>query len=305
MHRKSVPRAGPEMSAAAPRVLRSLLFVPGDRPERFSKAALTGADALVLDLEDSVTAARKEQARAAVAAELARPSPQLRFIRISGTRGADLARDLTVLAAHGAQAVMVPKVESADDLAELDARLAAFERSNDLEPNAIPVLVVIESCLGLRNLFDTLRGISRVRGAGLATAEEGDLMCDLGGRWTADGRALCYARGKLVCETRAAQAAWIIDGACMNLEDESALEAEANIARTCGFNGKVAIHPRQVAKINAVFSPSAEELARARRIVDAYRSAEQRGSGATTVDGVMVDRANLRWAERILGALHE
>lgn len=127
-------------------------------------------------------------------------------------------------------------------------------------------------------------------------------MFDLGGTWTADGTALSYARGKLVCDARAAGAAWVIDGAFMDLNDDPALEAEARLARTCGFNGKVAIHPRQVASINAVFSPTPVELARAQRIVEAYRSAEQQGSGATTVDGMMVDRANLRWAERILAA---
>jgi citrate lyase subunit beta/citryl-CoA lyase len=281
---------------------RSLLFVPGDRPERFSKAALAGADALVLDLEDSVIAAHKENARAAVAAELGRPSSQLRFVRITQAHGADLARDLAVLAPRGAQAIMVPKVESASDLEELDAKLSAFERGSGLEPDAIPVLVVIESCFGLRNLFDTLSSVSRVRGVGLASAEEGDLMLDLGGRWTPDGTALSYARGKLVCDARAAGAEWVIDGAFMNLKDEPALEAEAHLARACGFNGKVAIHPRQVAPINAAFSPTPEEIARARRIVNAYRSAEQHGSGATTADGVMVDLANMRWAERILAA---
>jgi citrate lyase subunit beta/citryl-CoA lyase len=290
------------MPASAFPTLRSLLFVPGDRPERFSKAALTGADALVLDLEDSVIAARKENARAAVSAELARPSPQLRFVRISNAQHADLARDLAVLAPRGAQAIMVPKVESASDLENLDAHLAAFERANRLEPDTIPVLVVIETCVGLRNLFTMLSAVSRIRGVGLASAEEGDLMFDLGGRWTADGTALAYARGKLVCDARAAGAAWVIDGAFMNLKDDPALEVEARLARTCGFNGKVAIHPRQVATINTVFSPTPEEIARARRIVDAYRSAEQQGSGATTVDGMMVDRANVRWAERILAA---
>lgn len=282
--------------------LRSLLFVPGDRPQLFAKAAVTGADALVLDLEDSVIAARKQDARAAVAAELARPSPQLRFVRITHAHRADLALDLAVLAPNGAQAIMVPKVESASDLDELDTRLSAFERASGLKPNAIPVLVVIETSFGLRNLFDILSSVSRVRGAGLATAEEGDLMSDLGGRWTPDGTALSYARGKLVCDARAAGAAWLVDGAFMNLNDDSALEAEAHLARTYGFTGKIAIHPRQVSTINTVFSPTPQELARARRIVEDYRSAEQRGSGATTVDGMMVDRANLRWAERILAA---
>ncbi|MGH8325327.1 MAG: HpcH/HpaI aldolase/citrate lyase family protein [Steroidobacteraceae bacterium] len=288
------------MSALAP--LRSLLFVPGDRPELFAKAALAGADALVLDLEDSVTAARKEEARAAVAAELARPGPQPRFIRINPPRSGDLARDLSVLAPRDTQAVMVPKVEDAGDLEELDTRLAAFERAHGLERDAIAVLIVVETSLGLRNLYDTLVGRSRVRGAGLATAEEGDLMLDLGGHWTPDGTALSYARGKLVCDARAAGAAWVIDGAFMNLNDDAALDAEANLARTSGFNGKVAIHPRQVARINSVFTPTTAEITRARRIVDAYRSAQERGRGATAVDGVMVDRANLRWAERILAA---
>lgn len=290
-------------SVAVLPALRSLLFVPGDRPELFAKAAATGADALVLDLEDSVTAARKEEARAAVTAELARPCPQLRFVRINAPNGGNLARDLSVLAPRETDAVMVPKVQGPDDLEELDARLAAFERAEGLEPGAITVLIVIETSLGVRNLYDTLASRSRVRGAGLATAEEGDLVLDLGARWSPDGRALSYARGKFVCDARAAGAAWLLDGAFMNLTDDSALETEAQLARTHGFNGKVAIHPRQVARINAVFSPSAAEIARAQRILEAYRSAEERGRGATAVDGVMVDRANLRWAEQILAGV--
>jgi len=97
--------------------------------------------------------------------------------------------------------------------------------------------------------------MKRVRGASLATAEEGDFMCDIGGKWTAAGEALTYARGKLVCDARAAKMTWLVDGAFMQLADEQALECESRLARTHGFNGKVAIHPRQVKTINQVFRP--------------------------------------------------
>jgi citrate lyase subunit beta/citryl-CoA lyase len=160
--------------------------------------------------------------------------------------------------------------------------------------------VVIESSGGLRNLFDTVSRTKRVRGAALATAEEGDFMCDIGGRWTATGEALTYARGKFVCDARAAKMTWLVDGAFMQLTDERALECESRLARTHGFNGKVAVHPRQVKTINEVFSPTDAEIERAQKLIDAFRGAESQGQGAIQFQGMMVDYANVRRAEQIL-----
>jgi citrate lyase subunit beta/citryl-CoA lyase len=282
------------------RAIRSFLFVPGTRTELLSKAVATGADAIVLDLEDSVPQARKEEARASVSAALARSSERLTFLRINHPRRGELDKDLAVLAPHDAQAIMVPKVEDARDLEELDARLAAHELDAGLESDTISVLVVIESSVGLRNLFDTVSRTKRVRGAGLATAEEGDFMCDIGGKWTATGEALTYARGKFVCDARAARMTWLVDGAFMQMTDDPALECESRLARTHGFNGKVAVHPRQVKAINHVFSPTDAEVERAQKLIDAYRDAESRGRGAIQFRGMMVDYANVRWAEQIL-----
>jgi citrate lyase subunit beta/citryl-CoA lyase len=282
------------------RAIRSYLFVPGTRTELVSKAIATGADALVLDLEDSVPQARKEEARASVSAALAGSSDRLTFLRINHPRLGDLEKDLAVLAPHDAQAIMVPKVEDVRDLEELDARLAAHELDAGLESDAISVLVVIESSVGLRNLFDTVSRTKRVRGAALATAEEGDFMCDIGGKWTATGEALTYARGKLVCDARAAKMSWLVDGAFMQLTDDKALECESRLARTHGFNGKVAVHPRQVKTINEVFSPTDAEVERAQKLIDAFRGAESQGRGAIQFQGMMVDYANVRWAEQIL-----
>jgi len=282
------------------RALRSFLFVPGTRTNLLPKALATGADAIILDLEDSVPPAQKDQARQSVAVELAQSPERLTFLRINPPRLGLLEQDLAVLAPHGAQAVMVPKVEGARDIEEIDVRLAAHELDAGLDAGAIGILVVIESSMGLRNLFDALSHTKRVRGAALATAEEGDFMCDIGGRWTATGEALAYARGKFVCDARAAKMTWLVDGAFMQLADEPALECESRLARTHGFNGKVAVHPRQVALINRVFTPTDAEVERAQKLIDAFRSAETQGRGAIQFQGMMVDYANVRWAEQIL-----
>jgi citrate lyase subunit beta/citryl-CoA lyase len=281
--------------------LRSLLFVPGSREDFLPKAAAAGADALVLDLEDSVPATVKDAARARVSAELARSSRPLTFIRMNHPSCGELEKDLAVLAPHAAQAVMLPKVGGIQDIEPVDARLSTFERDRGLDRDSISILVVIETSIGLRSLFDVLRSRPRIRGAALATAEEGDFMLDIGGRWTPAGEALTYARGKFVCDARAAGVTWIVDGAFMNLRDLGALEMESRLARNHGFGSKVAIHPRQVAVINEVFSPTAAELERARKLMDAFRKSEALGRGAVQFQGMMIDYANLRWAKRILG----
>jgi len=282
--------------------LRSFLFVPGTRTNLVPKALATGADAVILDLEDSVPPPQKEEARKLVSIELAQSPERLTFLRINHPRFGNLDKDLAVLAPHGAQAVMVPKVEHARDIAEVDARLAAHELGAGLQGGAISLVVVIESSVGLRNLFDTVSHTNRVRGAALATAEEGDFMCDIGGRWSATGEALTYARGKFVCDARAARMAWLVDGAFMQLADEAALECESRLARAHGFNGKVAVHPDQVKPINRVFSPTDAEVERAQKLIDAFRAAESQGRGAIQFQGMMVDYANVRWAEQILSA---
>ena len=280
--------------------LRSVLFVPGSRPDLVPKAAAAGADALVLDLEDSVPVQGKDLARTHVAAVLAEAATRFTFIRINHPGRGHLEKDLSVLAPHPDQAVMVPKVESPQDLEAIDAQLSLFEKDAALTPFAISIVVVIETTVGLRALYDILTSTPRVRGAGLATAEEGDFMLDIGGRWTPSGEALTYARGKFVCDARAAQSTWILDGAFMNLRDQSALATEARIARTHGFNGKVAVHPRQVSTINEIFSPTAGEIEYASKLLEAFRKATAQGHGALEFRGMMVDHANVRWAERIL-----
>jgi citrate lyase subunit beta / citryl-CoA lyase len=280
--------------------IRSMLLVPGIRRDFLQKAPNAGADALVLDLEDSVPAAAKPEARTVVANALAQSPENLTFIRFNHPSVGNLDDDLMVLAPHENQAIMLSKVGGPQDIVDIDAKLSNFERSVKLRPHSISMVIMVESSIGLRNMFDTLRSTSRIRGAALATAEEGDFMNDIGGQWTPSAEALTYARGKFVCDARAAGVNWVLDGAFINLRDNDALEKESRIARIHGFNGKAAIHPRQVPVINRVFSPTPEELERAQQMIEAFRIAEAAGHGAIRFQGMMVDYANVRRAEQIL-----
>lgn len=281
-------------------LIRSLLFVPGSRMEFLPKADAVGADAIVFDLEDAVAASMKGAARAAVRDALGQREGRLTFVRINHPSLGMVDDDLSVLAAHAGQAILLPKIEHVDDVLKVDAALSALEARHGLHDHAIAVAVVVESAVGLRALFDVLRSTPRARGAGLASAEEGDLLADLGGRWTPSGEALAYSRGKFVNDARAAGADWLLDGAFMNLRNTDALAREAGLARTYGFSGKIAIHPGQVATINTVFSPTPAEIDRARRLIEAFRAAEAEGKGAVKFEGMMVDYANIKLAERIL-----
>ena len=239
--------------------LRSVLFVPGSRPDLVPKAVATGADALVLDLEDSVPTEGKDLARTHTAAVLAESATRFTLIRINHPSRGDLEKDLSVLASHPDQAVMLPKVESPKDLEAIDAHLSLFEKDTALKQHAISILVVIETSVGLRALYDILGSTPRVRGAGLATAEEGDFMLDIGGRWMPLRRSTHLCSGKI--RVRRSSGAVHVDTGwgVHDLRDQSALATEARIARTHGFNGKVAVHPRQVSTINEIFSPTARK----------------------------------------------
>lgn len=284
-------------------ILRSALFVPGTRLEILPKADAVKPDAVILDLEDAVPMQAKAGARTAIAAALRTRTDRLTLIRINHPAHNMVEDDIAALAAHGSQAIVLPKVESVSDVKIVDRAIAAFETRNGLEGCTIGLIVVVESSLGLRVLFDVLRASQRICGAALATAEEGDLLADIGGRWTPEGEALSYSRGKFVCDARAARVPWLLDGAFMALDNDTALDRESRLARTYGFTGKIAVHPRQVATINGAFAPTSAEIERARRMLDAFRAAEARGLAAIKFEGMMVDYANAKIAEQLLSGV--
>ncbi len=286
------------------KMYRTLLFAPGSRPELLSKAQMGDADAMIFDLEDSVPLNAKDEARQNIADALAAGLKKPMFLRINNPRAGDFMADLKVLADAGSltnvAGIVLPKADDANDVQAVAKALQAIEAKHAIKEGSLSILPLIETCLGLRNGFDIAKASPRVIGMALASAEQGDFMVDLGGRWTPRSLALAYPRSKLVVDARAAGMQWLVDGVFMNLKEIDKLREECLIARELGFVGKMAIHPTQVDVMHTVFSPSEAEVTYARGLLAAFREGEARGVGAVKYEGMMVDYANVRLAERTL-----
>lgn len=270
--------------------LRSLLFVPGDRPDRMEKALASGADALILDLEDSVAPVAKGDARAAVAAFLARPTGAVaRFVRINPLDSGMTADDLA--AARGADGIVLPKAAGGADVAALDALLG------DAAARILPIATETPAAIfGL----GSYAGCSP-RLIGLTWGAE-DLPAAIGAETSreADGRYTPPYEMVRALTLFGAHAAGVapVETVYPDFRDRDGLEAYCARARRDGFTGMMAIHPAQVAVINAAFTPDAAAIAHARAVVDAFAASP--GAGALQLDGKMIDAPHLKAARALL-----
>jgi citrate lyase subunit beta/citryl-CoA lyase len=266
--------------------VRSLLFVPGDRPDRFAKAAASGADALILDLEDSVTLDRKPVAREAVAAYLAQPRSLPLMVRINPATVDD---DLGAILPHRPDAIMLPKAEGAESVIALAAKLGGIR----ILPIATETPRAVFQLGSYAEVASRLVGLTwgaedLPAAIGAATSREAD------GRFTAPYEML---RGLTLFAAHAANTA-AIETVYPDFKDEAGLKAYATRARRDGFTGMMAIHPVQVAAINAAFTPGEAERTWARAVVAAF--AANPGAGALQLDGRMIDAPHLKAAQRLL-----
>lgn len=263
--------------SAAP---RSYLFVPGDRPERFDKALAAGAHAVILDLEDAVTPERKPQARAAVAAWLQQTAARV-FVRINPAGTPWHEEDCALFAAPSVRGAMVPKAEDGAVLARVAVRLADGQE----------LLPLIETVAG-HFAAPALARVPRVSGLAFGSF---DFMSDSGIQ--ADGEELDAIRTQLVLVSRHAGLRAPVDGVSLAIDDAAQLEADARRSRRFGMGGKLCIHPRQVPGVNAAFLPHEDEIAWARRVLEALASGPV---GAIAIDGKLVDKPIALRAEAIL-----
>jgi citrate lyase subunit beta/citryl-CoA lyase len=284
--------------------MRSMLFVPGDRPERFARAAGSGADAVILDLEDAVTAATRPQARLDVAAFLgtaARPVPL--WVRINPAQGNDALPDLAAIVAAKPDGIVLPKARSGADLQQLHHWLEALEAQHGQVPGSISVLALItETASALVNAASFSSPPGRVIGYSWGAE---DLAADIGAssNRATDGEfeyTFRLARSSCLLMAAAAGVA-AFDTTDIEYRDVDAVGRRAQAARRDGFSGKLAIHPAQVEPIHVAFAPSDDEVRWARRVIELMNSAQ--GPGAAALDGKMIDRPHLRQAERIIAAL--
>jgi citrate lyase subunit beta/citryl-CoA lyase len=284
--------------------LRSLLFVPGDSPKKLDKGMASGADALIVDLEDSISAASKEDARKTALAFLksaraAKARPRL-LVRVNAIETGLADGDLDAVMAAAPDAIMLPKAEGGASVMHLDAKLAVREAENGLPENSTAIVALATETASALFLVGTFRNAS-VRLSGLTWGAE-DLSADLGAQANRDkdGHFLDpYRLARSLCLAGAASAGvQAIDTVYVDFRNDAGLRRETEEARRDGFTAKMAIHPAQVAVINEAFTPTAEAVAHARRVVDAFAAAP--GGGVVGIEGVMYDRPHLLRAQALL-----
>jgi (S)-citramalyl-CoA lyase len=266
---------------------RSWLFTPATRPERFAKAAATGADVLILDLEDAVAPGDKASARCTAIEYLSNPAPILRALRINAMGSVAGLTDLAALlqSAAAPDYLVLPKIGSAAEAALAAAALAESGKTT-------PLIGLVESASGLL----AVASIAAAPGLAGLFFGAGDMAAELG---TAPAWApLAYARSAMVAAC-AASGILAIDSPFFSPRDEAGLQAEVGMAIDFGFGAKAAIHPAQVGTINAAFRPSAAAIAQAHRIL------EENAKGVGMVDGQMIDEAIARKARAVLRAARQ
>ena len=279
------------------RPLRSFLFAPGNHARRVEKALSLDADAVILDLEDAVATAEKPATREAVAAALERPRRGLLYVRVNAVDTEFCYGDLVAIVRRGLDGVILPKVESAAGLATADWLLAQLERDRGLPPGVIDLIPIIETARGLDGLGPILAGGTRVRQVAFGA---GDFTLDVNMAWSRDETELAHARAVIVTASRAAEIEAPLDTVWVELADQDGLEASATAALRFGFQGKMCIHPDQIAVVNRVFTPSDAEIAAAERVVAAFAKAEAEGSAAIQLDGKFIDYPIVYRAQRVL-----
>jgi citrate lyase subunit beta/citryl-CoA lyase len=276
--------------------MRSKLFVPASRPELFAKALKGEADALSFDLEDAVDESMKDEARRELRkflGSLPANSGKTIIVRVNGLASGHFEADIEAIACPTLDLVNLPKPESPDDVKACAAALAKCERKLGLAP--VGILANIESPRAYRLASEIAAASPRVQGLQVGY---GDLIEPL----DIDRYNPRVIEQILVHVRIAAGEAgvWAYDGAYAKIQDKDGYKAEAEMARRLGYIGKSCIHPTQVPLANAVFRPTDEEIAHSLRVVDAARAAVEKGAGAFTVDGRMVDAPFIRRAEHVL-----
>ena len=285
--------------------MRSLLFVPADSARKLEKAMTSGADALIVDLEDSIALDGKARARDSAAAFLketitAASRPAI-LVRVNGLQTGLTDADLDAVAPARPDAIMLPKAEGGAAVIHADAKLAVREATSDLPDGHIKILPIATETAAALFVAGTFAGASP-RLMGLTWGAE-DLSAELGAQANRDaaGRFLDpYRLARVLCLAGAASAqVQAIDTVYVDFRNSAGFRRECEAACRDGFLGKMAIHPAQVPIINEVFTPSADALARAQAIVDAFAASPR--AGVVGIGGVMVDRPHLARARQLLG----
>ena len=271
--------------------IRSVLYMPGSNERALEKAKGIPADALILDLEDAVAPDTKDAARALVVAAVDSYPDKIVTIRANGLGSQWHADDVAAIATSGAAAIVVPKVNSADEVHVIEAELVAAGAPDELE-----IWAMIESPRAVLDAAEIAASSPRLTVLVMGT---NDLISEIRGAITPGRPALLPSLSLAVLGARAAGKS-IVDGVYMDVKDEAGLTEECVQGRTLGFDGKTLIHPGQVVPTNTVFAPGEKDVEHARAVIEAFKAARAEGKGVATVNGKLIENLHVADAERVL-----
>lgn len=285
--------------------MRTALYVPGIKERVMLKAIASGAEAVILDLEDTVAVAAKAEARALVAQVIDRtagePSHPALWVRVNAASTEFLEDDIVGVVRPGLDAVFLPKAETVEEVERTAALIDRQERAQGVKPNTVEIVVQVETALGVYRTFDLARASSRVGATSVGSGRDGDLQRDLGCSWSTEGPELLYSRSKVLLDTRAAGAHLVpLDGVFSDLDDEAGLIADSRLSARLGYLGRALIHPKQIAPAKEAYAVPAEEVRYYKKVVTEFAAALEKGAAAITVEGKLIDYAMYERARRVL-----
>jgi citrate lyase subunit beta/citryl-CoA lyase len=291
-------------------MIRSFLFTPANVARRVEKALTLEADAVILDLEDSVAASDKVASRKHVVEALGKPRRCLAYVRVNAPSTSYCYGDLVETVQKGLDGIVVPKIESAADVHAIDWLVAALERERGIPEGSLDVMPQIETAAGMQRVDRVLQARSlrpykaawRVKRICFGAADYGH---ELGLSPTLDEPELADARARIVLSSKAAGMENPIDSPWFHFKETEAFARALERSRRAGFQGRCCVHPDQIAAVNAAYMPSAAEIASAEKIVAAFREAEKRGAAAIQVDGQMSDYPVAYRAQALLDAVRK
>ena len=282
--------------------LRSMLFVPGNKPDWIEKALHYGMDGLILDLEDAVPLSDKTAARAMVADALARfhsHGPVL-TVRINALETGMAGDDIDAIVRPGLAAILAPKIETSQDIAALDALLTQSEHRAGIAPGQVEIYPTLETAKGVYHAYSIATCSPRVPTLACAAGPGGDTARSLGYIWTKEGTETLYIRSKVLLDARAAGVTYPLITSWFDIRDIEGLKADVRLNRQLGYSGQIVIHPSHVPIVNEAFTPTPQEIAYHQGVLTAMAEAERQGTAAVTYEGAMVDIAMVKTARQRL-----
>ena len=290
------------MSSSHTGPFRTLLFAPGNHPRRVEKALCLKADAVILDLEDAVAIAEKVATRAIVVDALQSERSGLGYVRVNAYDTDFCFGDLLVVVAKGVDGIVLPKVETSAQLRSVDWVVSQLEREKRLPAGGIDIIPIIETGKGVANVHDIASAGTRVKRLSFGA---GDYTKDMAMRWTRHEGELAHARAEIAVASRAAGLEAPLDTVWIHIKETDGCIKSAELVCDMGYQGKLCIHPDQVDPVNAVFTPSDDDVDFAEKVVKAFEEAEAQGLASIQVDGYFVDYPIVDQAQRTLDLIEK